>query len=101
MRFSETLMARCVTISTIRRASFNRISTQVDAQISDFVLTKPVAGYRLDATRLELKATNEKIYVTGDARINTVPVSVKWSEKLKIKVLTNNELRTKLKFQLK
>ena len=28
---------------------FNRISTQVDAQISDFVLNKPVAGYRLDA----------------------------------------------------
>lgn len=73
---------------------FNLISAQVDAQISDFVLTKPVAGYRLDANRLKFKATNEQIYVTGEARINTVPVSVEWSEKIKNKGINNNELKT-------
>ena len=72
----------------------NRISAKVDAQISDFILTKPVAGYHLDADQLQLKATNDQIYVTGDARINTVPSRVEWSEKIKKKDINNNELST-------
>jgi hypothetical protein len=72
----------------------NRISAKVDAQIGDFVLTKPVAGYRLDADQLHLKATNEQIYVTGDARINTVPSRVEWSEKIQKKGSDNNDLST-------
>lgn len=72
----------------------DRISAQVDAQINDFVLTKPVAGYRLDAESLKLNATNEQIYVTGDARINTVPARVEWSENLKKNDNDSNDLPT-------
>ncbi|EJW21821.1 hypothetical protein IMCC14465_02150 [alpha proteobacterium IMCC14465] len=72
----------------------NNISAQVDAEISDFVLTQAVAGYRLDADSLNLKATNKQIYVTGEARVNTVPARIEWTEKIKSKPSDNNEITT-------
>lgn len=71
----------------------DRITANIEADIRDFELTEPVAGYRLDADLLQLEATNDRITVTGGARINTVPARIRWSEDLN-KLSNNNPLTT-------